>query len=110
MDIKSGFAKIPVQNSFCTECSKKIKTELLKIRDIKNVYLFPIDSLVIFSFVKANELSRALNTLTALGYPTKGDSINAKNYEHPFCSCICNIQNDTARSKKEQRPHFDKAT
>lgn len=86
-DIKSGMAKIEVQNSFCTRCSGKIKVELLKIENITNVHLYPFDSLVVFNFVKANELSTALNTLTALGYPPKGDRIDMKNYVHPWCQC-----------------------
>lgn len=85
--MKSGMAKIEVQNSFCTRCSVKIKIELLKIENITNVYLYPFDSLVVFNFVRANELSTALNTLTALGYPQKGERINMKNYVHPWCKC-----------------------
>ncbi len=88
--MKSGMAKIVVQNSFCAKCSGKIKIELLKIENITNVYLYPFDSLVVFNFVKANELSTALNTLTALGYPPKGDRIDMKNYVHPWCICSAN--------------------
>ncbi|MEO9513575.1 MAG: heavy metal transporter [Flavobacteriaceae bacterium] len=85
--MKLSLAKIPVQNKFCGKCSSQIKSELLKIRDITNVYLYPTDSLVVFSFVKANELSTALNILTALGYPPQGDRIKNK-CQVPFCSCI----------------------
>lgn len=53
-------------------------------KKMTQIYLFPIDSLVIFNFVKANELSMALNTLTELVPPPKGDSIHAKNYAHSF--------------------------
>lgn len=85
--MKLSLAKIPVQNSFCGNCSTQIKTELLKIHDITNVQLYPSDSLVVFSFVKANELAMALNMLTALGYPPKGDRI-ANKHSLPLCSCI----------------------
>lgn len=85
--MKSGMAKIEVQNSFCTRCSGRIKIELLKIENITNVYCYPFDSLVVFNFVKANELSMALNTLTALGYPPKGDRIDIENYVGPWCTC-----------------------
>lgn len=88
--MKSGMAKIEVQNSFCTKCSGKIKMELLKIENITNVYLYPFDSLVVFNFIKANELSMALNTLTALGYPQKGERIDMKNYMHTCCTCSAN--------------------
>lgn len=88
--MKSGMAKIEVQSSFCTKCSVRIKMELLKIENITNVYLYPFDSLVVFNFVKANELSTALNTLTALGYPQKGERIHMKNYVQTCCTCSTN--------------------
>ncbi|WP_299536771.1 hypothetical protein [Ulvibacterium sp.] len=88
--MKSGMAKIEVQNSFCTKCSAKIKVELLKIENITNVYLYPFDSLIVFNFVRANELSTALNTLMALGYPPKGDRIDIGTYVHPWCQCSIN--------------------
>ncbi|PWL38689.1 hypothetical protein DKG77_10600 [Flagellimonas aquimarina] len=85
--MKLSLAKIPVQNRFCRKCSSQIKSELLKIQDITNVNLYPTDSLVVFSFIKANELSVALNILTALGYPPQGDRVNAK-FISPICSCF----------------------
>lgn len=74
--MKTGFAKITVQQSFCALCSKKIKKELLKIKDVSNVRMHPTESLVIFDFIKANEVANALNVLTALGYPQKGEQTN----------------------------------
>lgn len=85
--MKSGLAQIPVQNSFCQRCSHTIKSELLKVNDISNVYLYPKDSLVVFNFVKANELSDALNILMSLGYPPKGDKVDKKNCRPPLCCC-----------------------
>ncbi|MFS4446888.1 hypothetical protein [Maribacter sp. 2307UL18-2] len=73
--MKTGFAKIPVQRSFCDGCSTKIGQELLKIANITNVRLYPTDALVIFNFKRANEVSDALNTLTALGFPPQGEKI-----------------------------------
>ncbi len=86
--MKAGLAKISVRNTFCLNCSKKIENALLGIRDISNVYLYPEEALIVFSFVKANELADALNALTDLGYPPKGDSINPGAFVNPACICM----------------------
>ncbi|WP_139063626.1 heavy-metal-associated domain-containing protein [Flagellimonas eckloniae] len=93
--MKTGLAKIPVQNSFCASCSHQIRKELLKIEDISNVHLFPTESLVVFNFVRANELSTALNVLTDLGYPQVGDRINGRNHHPPYCTCTRMKQKNT---------------
>jgi len=85
--MKSGIARIEVQHAFCSECSGTIRTELQKIENISNVYLYAVDSLVVFNFIRANELAIALNTLTALGYPPKGDKIDSRDYVRPCCGC-----------------------
>lgn len=85
--MKSGFATVHVQNTFCQRCSSSIKKELLKIIDISNVYLYPMDSLIVFNFIKANELSTALNVLTDLGYPPENERINYNKL--PITACIC---------------------
>ncbi|MGB5817862.1 MAG: hypothetical protein WBG90_00150 [Saonia sp.] len=83
---KISIARIPVQQSFCGRCSDKIKEALLKIEDITNVNLYPTDSLVVFNFVRANEISNALNVLSELGYPEKGEKINGGTMVS-LCSC-----------------------
>jgi len=83
--MKTGIAQIEVQQSFCNRCAIKIKEALLKIEDITNVYLYPKDSLIVFNFVKANEISKALNLLTELGYPEIREKGNCNN--RPFCDC-----------------------
>jgi hypothetical protein len=74
--MKHQIARIPVQNSFCELCKNKIQTKLSKISDVSNVRLYPQESLVVFNFFKANELSNVLNALTEMGYPEKGEQIN----------------------------------
>ncbi|WP_350284461.1 cation transporter [uncultured Croceitalea sp.] len=68
-----SIARIPVQRSFCGRCSDRIKEALSAISDISNVNLYPMDALVVFNFVSANEISKVLNVLTELGYPEKGE-------------------------------------
>ncbi|MEX0314874.1 MAG: hypothetical protein AB3N18_11895 [Allomuricauda sp.] len=85
--MKKSLARIHVQQSFCMDCAERIEKELLRIEDISNVYAYPIDSLIVFHFVRANELSTALNRLMELGYPPKGDVIKKENYVPPLCSC-----------------------
>lgn len=85
--MKKNLARIHVQQSFCMGCAEKIQNELLNIDDIFNVYAYPTDSLIVFHFVRANELSMALNKLMELGYPPKGDMIKKENYVPPICNC-----------------------
>lgn len=74
--MKHQIARIPVQNSFCESCKSVIQTKLTQIRDISNVRLYPEESLVVFNFFRANELSDVLNALTEMGYPEKGEYID----------------------------------
>jgi len=85
--MKTALARIYVEGSFCLNCLPTIKAELLKIDDISNVYMKPRRSLVVFSFVKANEISTAMNLLTSLGYPPKGDRIDKSQIFKSLCSC-----------------------
>ena len=85
--IKTGIARIYVQGNFCTSCGSYIKRELLKITDVSNVYLRPRNSLVVFNFVRANEISSAMNLLTALGYPPKGEKPSEINKNKSLCFC-----------------------
>lgn len=84
--MKTSIARIPVQSSFCVRCSHKIKAALLEIDDISNVRLYPMDALVVFNFVRANEISKALNVLTSLGYPEEGEK-NNDDVVIPMCRC-----------------------
>ncbi len=84
--MKTNLAKISVQQSFCNGCAAKIKDALLTIQDISNVSLYPEESLVVFNFVRANEISQALNKLTDLGYPEEGEIVK-NNSTLPFCNC-----------------------
>lgn len=69
-------ARIEVQQGFCRNCSSCIKKELQVIENVKNVRLYPKDSLITFNFLNAEKLSAALNVLSNLGYPEKGDRIS----------------------------------
>ena len=83
---KTNLARIPVQQSFCIGCAGKIKEALSAIEDISNVHLYPGEALVVFNFVRANEISQALNVLTDLGYPEEGEIVK-NNSNIPRCSC-----------------------
>ncbi len=84
--MKTNQARIPVQQSFCSCCAHKIKDALSAIEDISNVCLYPNDALVVFNFVRANEISKALNVLTDLGHPEEGEIVN-HNSTIPDCGC-----------------------
>lgn len=79
-------ARIEVQQHFCKNCSVFIKKELQMIEDVKNIRLYPKDSLITFSFLKADKLSAALNTLSRLGYPEKGERIDEA-LSKSLCRC-----------------------
>lgn len=79
-------AKIEVQQSFCNNCSVCIKKELQIIEDVKNIRLYPKESLITFNFIKADKLSAVLNTLSKLGYPEKGERVNNV-FQKSLCGC-----------------------
>ncbi|MEO0572343.1 MAG: hypothetical protein AAF039_11615 [Bacteroidota bacterium] len=85
---KKTIARIEVQRSFCKHCGRKICQELLKIEEITNVILYPDNALVIFSFFRANDLCKALNVLTKLGYPEIGEEPDIGNFDGQI-SCNC---------------------
>jgi len=91
--MRTGIAKIPVQNSFCERCAEVIKNRILKDQSVQNLILFPSDSLITFNFNWANQVSEVLNILTRLGYPPEGDEVTTSSYTLPFCKCKNKNQN-----------------
>ncbi|WP_420604067.1 hypothetical protein [Flagellimonas sp.] len=85
--MKKNLARIDVQQPFCHNCAEVIQNELTSIDDISNVRTYPMDSLVVFHFIRANELSNVLNKLMELGHPPQGDVIQKENYVPPLCNC-----------------------
>ncbi|NHF58323.1 hypothetical protein FK220_003150 [Flavobacteriaceae bacterium TP-CH-4] len=86
--MKQQIARIQVQNNFCERCKSSIQTKLTKIRDVSNVRLYPKESLVVFNFFRANELSDVLNALTEMGYPEEGERINRDTLlRSKWCMC-----------------------
>lgn len=87
MKTTTNLARIFVQNRFCSDCITPIKQKILEVKQVKNVMLFPRDSLVVFNFNRANQISEVLNTLVALGYPPEEDAIASASYVKPLCEC-----------------------
>jgi len=85
--MNTGLARITTQNSFCKKCINPIKNKIMEITNIKNVYLYPSGSLVVFNFNNANQISEVLNVLTALGYPEIGEQVSIYK-QQPLCCCI----------------------
>jgi hypothetical protein len=83
-----SLARIFVQNSFCAQCVDTVKTKILEVQHVSNVIMYPSDSLVVFNFNKANQLSEVLNTLSILGYPPLEDTVENHHSETPLCTCI----------------------
>jgi len=80
-------ARIEVQQQFCNNCSVCIKKELQGIEEVENIRLYPKDSLITFNFAKANKLSMALNILSKMGYPEKGERIQENQFLKSICKC-----------------------
>lgn len=86
--MKAQRARIPVQNKFCIRCKNAILLKLAEIPNISSVQLYEKESLVVFNFFKANELSEVLNLLTEIGYPEVGERWhNATKMESKLCLC-----------------------
>ncbi len=85
--MRSGIAKIPLQNSFCERCAEIIKRRIIEAQNLQEVLLFPEESLIVFNFKWANQVSEVLNILTRLGYPPVGDEVTTSTYNLPFCKC-----------------------
>ena len=80
-------ARIEVQGRFCKGCSTSIKKKLQLVNDINNIRLYPKESLITFNFFKANKLSIALNVLSEMGYPEKGERIDITQCYKSQCLC-----------------------
>lgn len=83
----ASIARIQVEHPFCNNCSVCIKKELQDIEAITNVRLYPKESLVTFNFMKADKLSTALNILTDIGYPEKGERLINERFVKTVCGC-----------------------
>lgn len=88
----TSLARIFVQKPFCSNCVATIKQRIMQAQQLKHLVLFPMDSLVVFSFNSANQISEVLNTLVALGYPPEGDFISSTSRVKPICEC-CEKEN-----------------
>lgn len=86
--MKAQLARIPVQNKFCTNCKTFILNKLKEVHHVSNVRLYENESLVVFNFLKANQLSDVLNVLTELGHPEVGEQLNGVyTIKSKLCQC-----------------------
>lgn len=85
---KKKIARIEVQQNFCDACGETILYELDEIEGVSNIIVYPTNAVIVFCFSRANELSKALNILTKLGFPEIGDDpiLEHKN-AHKECNC-----------------------
>ena len=89
--MKTNLARIFVKNTFCINCVNPIKKKIGEVNNIKNVALYPSESLVVFNFNSANQVSEVLNTLMTLGYPPEVDCITTMNLATPLCTCAVQV-------------------
>lgn len=80
-------ARVEVAEQFCDSCSPCIKKELQRVKGIDYVRLYPKDALIVFNFIYALDLSNALNILSEIGYPEKGDRSNQEKLYRMKCQC-----------------------
>ncbi|GMN09033.1 hypothetical protein MTsPCn9_05110 [Croceitalea sp. MTPC9] len=86
--MKTQLARIQVQNRFCTRCKNLIEAKLSEINHVSNIRLYAKESLVVFNFFRANELSDVLNVLSEIGYPEIGERIAVTCQPSPK-ACFC---------------------
>lgn len=86
--MKTSVARIPVQKSFCKKCAHKIKTKLSEIKNVSNVFTYEEEALIVFNFMRANQLSDVLNVLTDLGLQEKGEKQNQLQLPSFICECL----------------------
>lgn len=85
--VTTNLARIEVQRRFCNHCSSTIKNELKKISEVNNIRVYPKESLVTFNFTRALKLATALNILSEIGYPEKGERNKKKQFSTVPCGC-----------------------
>jgi copper chaperone CopZ len=85
--LTASMARIKVEHPFCNNCSVCIKKELQEIEAVTNIRLCPKESLVTFNFIKADKLSTALNILSDIGYPEKGERLYKEQFSNSVCRC-----------------------
>ncbi|WP_109300128.1 hypothetical protein [Aquimarina sp. AU474] len=90
MKKKLARANIALHNICCTYCKEKILKGLSQIKNISNIYVNVPDAFVMFTFIKANDLSTVENCLTSLGYPPIGDKID----DIFKTTCFCKLEID----------------
>jgi copper chaperone CopZ len=83
----SRMARIELQQSFCAACALHIKATLQDIAGVKNIRLYPKDTLITFNFTKADRLSTLLNRLYQIGYTEKGEEVAKSNLHLLGCKC-----------------------
>ena len=86
--MKPNIARIQVEHPFCTKCGSAIKETIVdRVKNLRNVVLYPAASLVVFKFNQVNQVSEVLNTLMGIGHPQRGDLIQEGCSVPPLCTC-----------------------
>ncbi|WP_103864422.1 hypothetical protein [Aquimarina sp. I32.4] len=70
---------IPIQNLKCSNCAIILRSKILEIQNISDVYIDADYSRITFNHKSVNDLSVIENTLTFLGSPPVGEKILIKN-------------------------------
>ncbi len=94
--MKASLARIYVQNSFCSNCIHTIKEKITNRMDGMNqIQLYPLESLIVFPFTAANQVSEMINTLIDIGCYPEGETDSKSLFEIPYCSCKQNVEIQT---------------
>ena len=76
-----------IQNLKCGGCANTITTRLSELKGISEVNVNNDTDAVSFNYNSENELTKAVNLLSSLGYPVEGEANPLTKKAKSFVSC-----------------------
>ena len=76
-----------IQNLKCGGCANTITTRLSELKGISEVNVDNDTDAVSFNYNSENELTKAVNLLSSLGYPVEGEANPLTKKAKSFVSC-----------------------
>jgi len=94
--MKTSLARIYIQNSFCSNCIHTIKEKITnRVEGMSQIQLYPLESLIVFPFNAANQISEMINTLIDIGCYPVGETDPKSLFEITYCSCKLRAEGQT---------------
>lgn len=78
---------VEIQNLKCGGCAHTISTKLAELDHIEDILVNPDENTVSFSYEEQNNLDRAVELLSKLGYPVTGAPNSYSKKAKSYVSC-----------------------